>query len=191
MGQSMRWDFRLLAGETVRFPREEKQENRYYQARQTDAVPLQTEWLMPNNLGDPNLRGGAIVQREKFLFYRGVGTFPPPVTVLALGEGKVRVKNGSGGRVGGLVLIRVHDGTLAFKTLGDLDAGEEAPATLPKTGKTQAELAEILAKTLTARGCTRRRPGRWSRRGKRPGSARPARACCTWCRGRGRTNCCR
>jgi len=150
-GQSMRWDVRLLAGEMVRFP-EEKKENRYYQARETDAVPVQTEWLLPNYQRDPILRGGAIVQREKFLFYRGVGTFPPPVTVQALGEGKVRIKNASDSRVGGLVLLTVHEGNFGFKTLGDLDAGAEAAATLPKAGKTQAELAEVMVKTLIAAG---------------------------------------
>ena len=31
------------------------------------------------------VRGDVVMQREKFLFYRGVGTFPIPVTAKALG----------------------------------------------------------------------------------------------------------
>jgi hypothetical protein len=141
-GQGIRWDIRLLAGETVQFP-EGKKEDRYFQARATDAVPLQAEWLQ---------QGKPALQREKFLFYRGVGAFPPPVTVRALGDGKVRITNGSGGRAGGLVLVTVRPEAFGFATLADLEAGAHATAELPKPGKSRAELAEVLVKALTAAG---------------------------------------
>jgi len=150
-GQSMRWDVKLLAGEESRLPREENG-NHYYQARETDAVPLQAEVVVPDKHRHPMLQGGTVVQQEKFLFYRGVGTFAPPVTVQALGEGKVLVKNASGGRVGGLVLVTVRGGKLGFETLASLDAGAEAAATLPETQAKRAELGEVLIRELTSAG---------------------------------------
>jgi hypothetical protein len=150
-GRSIRWDVRLLAGAAPRFPGDEST-NHYYRARETDAVPLQAEVVLPEGQSNPSLRGGTVVQREKFLFYRGVGTFPPPVTVRALGEDRVRVTNASGGRVDGLVLVTVRGGRLGFKALDGLDAGAEAAATLPQGDAKPAELAEVMVRELTAAG---------------------------------------
>ena len=109
-GQSIRWDVKLTPHQPATFPREfGNRENHYYAARETDAAPLQIEIANPSEDDCPSyrdLRGAVVVQREKFLFYRGVGTFPPPVTVRALGGDKVRVMNKSGGRAAGLVLKR-------------------------------------------------------------------------------------
>ncbi len=150
-GQSIRWEVKLLVGESVTLPREEKG-NQYYQARATDAVPVQAEAKVPETERDPAVRGGTVVQRERFLFYRGVGTFPPPVSVRALGNGTVRVRNTSGGRVGGLVLVTVKGGKLGFTTLGALDAGAETTAALPPGDARPTDLAEMLVKELTAAG---------------------------------------
>ena len=150
-GQSIRWDVKLTPNEPARFPRE-KGENHYYAARETDAVPLQAEVVGRDEERDGHLRGGSILQREKFLFYRGVGTFPPPVTVKALGGGNVRVTNGAGGKVSGLVLVTVRGGKVGFRTLSDLDAGAEATATLPEATGNVADLADAVAKGLTAAG---------------------------------------
>ncbi|MBA4065943.1 MAG: hypothetical protein C0501_19940 [Isosphaera sp.] len=153
-GQSIRWDLKLTPGESAAFPRDRNdRDNHYYHARETAAAPLQVEVGEPDeNGGNPELRGGTVVQREKFLFYRGVGAFPPPVTVRALGGDKVRVVNNSGGRVTGAVLVAVRGGTLGFRPVGDLDAGAEVAADLPAAGGTRAELAAFLVKELTAAG---------------------------------------
>jgi hypothetical protein len=147
----MRWDVRLLGGESAHFPKG-RSENPYFQARATDAVPLQTEQVVPDDRRDPSLRGGSVVQREKFLFYRGVGRFPPPVTVRALGEGQVRIKNNAGTRIGGLLLVAVHGGACRFKTLDSIEAGAEASATLPRDETRPAELEAVLLKELIAAG---------------------------------------
>ena len=119
-GQSIRWDVKLTPGESVKFPRDRNnRENHYYAARETDAAPLQVEIAKrgeDDDFDDSGLRGGSVVQREKFLFYRGVGTFPPPVTVRALGGDEVRVVNNSGGRTTGLVLVTVRDGPYVAAT---------------------------------------------------------------------------
>jgi hypothetical protein len=150
-GQSIRWDVKLVVGEAVSLPREEKG-NQYYQARATDAVPVQAEAVVPERERDPAVRGGSVVQREKFLFYRGVGTFPPPVSVRALGNGAVRVRNTGGGRVGGLVLVTVKGGKVGFTELGALDAGAETTIALPAGEARSADLADVLVKELTGAG---------------------------------------
>src|SRR5439155_7274354 len=126
---------------------------------ETAAVPLQTEVAprKPNddddyNYADRGLRGGAIVQREKFLFYRGVGTFPPPVAVRALGGDRVSVINKSGGKATGLVLVTVRDGKLGFRPVGELESGATTEAQLPAADGSRTELAAFLVKELPAAG---------------------------------------
>jgi hypothetical protein len=157
-GQTIRWQVKLTPDEPVRFPRDrDPRDNPYYHARATDAAPLQVE-VPPASADDSDrfderaLRGGAVVQREKFLFYRGVGTFPPPVTVRALGSDKVRVTNGAGEKATGLVLVTVRAGKVGFRPVGELASGAVADARIPAADGTRAELAAHLVKELTAAG---------------------------------------
>lgn len=152
-GQTIKWNARLLPGEQVRFPVERKGEkNHYYFARETAAVPLEAEIETPGDRVDHDLRGGNIIQREKFLFYRGVGTFPTPVNVKALSDGRIRVKNTATGRLDGLVLLTVRGNQIGFRSLGTLDAGAEQVASLAPVGEEKADLAEALVKSLTTAG---------------------------------------
>jgi hypothetical protein len=153
-GQKIRWDARLLPGENIAFPvNPHDDKNPYYHARATDAVPLQVEVPLPEDKRDPNLRGGSIVQREKLLFYRGVGTFPPPVIVQALGGGQVRVMNSASDKLVGVVLVHVRGGKVGFQPIGELTPGATTEATIPAMcGGYRAELAEHLVKDLIAAG---------------------------------------
>ncbi|HEV3383405.1 MAG TPA: hypothetical protein VG097_01250, partial [Gemmata sp.] len=150
-GETIRWNIRLSPGEQVRLPREQG-ENPYYHARETDAVPLQTTFELPENQSSEPFRGGGVTQRETFLFYRGVGTFSPPVTVQAMGGGKVRVANAAGGRATGMVLLVVRNGQISFKALDSLEAGTETVATLPETHNSSTELGSVIEKGLIAAG---------------------------------------
>ena len=60
---------------SAEFPREAS-DSHYYAARVTNAAPV---------------RAGS--QREKFLFYRGVGNFAPPLAAIAAADGTVAIKN--------------------------------------------------------------------------------------------------
>ena len=158
-GQSIRWDVKLTPGEPERFPRTKaSHENHYYHARETDAAPLQSEVVPPRANSDDGtydergLRGGTVLQREKFLFYRGVGTFAPPVTVRALGGDRVSVVNTSGGPAKGLTLVTVRDGKLAFRPLPDVASGATAEAQLPTAVGSRNELGEHLVSALTREG---------------------------------------
>lgn len=155
-GQSIRWDVKLTPGEAERYPTNKNDtKNHYYAARETDAVPLQSEVTGPNpddNYDERGLRGGSILQREKFLFYRGVGTFPPPVTVKALGGDKVQVLNNSGGKATGLVLVTVRGGKVGFRQVGELENGAKLDADIPSAADQRTALGEFLVKELTAAG---------------------------------------
>src|SRR5262249_39248073 len=67
-------DVKVIPHEEVQLPTERKR-SRYYAARETDATPLQTTFR--------NDEGKKGTEEEKFLFYRGVGTFELPLTVRA------------------------------------------------------------------------------------------------------------
>jgi hypothetical protein len=157
-GQSVRWNVKLTPGEPNRFPVDKhNRTNHYYAARETDAAPLQAEVAFRGDdenayYDERGLRGGSVVQREKFLFYRGVGTFPPPVAVKALGGDKVRVTNNAGGTAAGLVLVTVKGGTIGFRAVGELEPGAETVAPLPAAAGTRADLGALLVKELTAAG---------------------------------------
>ena len=80
-----------------------------------------------------------------------MGTFPPPVTVRALGGDKVRVVNSSGGKATGLVLVTVRGGKIGFRPVGELEPGTTLDSQLPIDG-TRADLGAFLVKELTAAG---------------------------------------
>lgn len=142
-GKACTWDVILDPKGTPDYPR--RADNVYYRARETDAVPLRRAVAVDGGRG-------TATQWEKFLFYRGVGTFSPPVTVRALGGGKVKVTNTSAGPVGGLILLTVGGGKIGYRPLPDLAAGRDAAGEIPTATATPAALMEILVKKLTAAG---------------------------------------
>ena len=89
---------RILPRSEHTFPAD-KPESHYYAARATDAAPLQ--------VGD---------QREKFLFYRGVGRFQPPVVARAEPDGAVSLRNPGGEAIGDVVLFENRRGDISYRT---------------------------------------------------------------------------
>jgi len=81
----------------------ERGPSRYYAARATDAAPLTV--------------GG---QHEKFLFYRGVGRFPVPLSARLSGDGKVVVENRSQAPVPSVILFENRGGRLGYRNAGDI-----------------------------------------------------------------------
>jgi hypothetical protein len=102
--------------------RTEADASHYYQARETDAAPV---------------RVGS--QIEKFLFYRGVGMFPPPVEPTLTDDGRVSIRSSAGRSIGDIVLFENRGGHLSFRAahvtteqltmeLPDLDDPSASPA---------------------------------------------------------------
>lgn len=84
-------------GAAADFPVERKP-NHYYVARQTDASALQS---------------GS--EKEKFLFYRGVGRLPPPITAIAAADGKIVIRNSRGDALGDLMLFENREGQISHE----------------------------------------------------------------------------
>ncbi len=86
----------LLPGRAVSLPLE-KGSNHYYQARATESVPLRV-W-----------KGNVIEEYEKFLFYRGVGTFAMPLSV-QIGQDKVAVRRTATPGIGEVIFFENRNG---------------------------------------------------------------------------------
>lgn len=89
-------DVKVSPGLTEAFPLEAGASH-YYKARHTDASPL-----------------SAGSQTEKFLFYRGVGQFAPPVSAAVRPDGKVVVWTPRGTPIGDVILFENRRGATAY-----------------------------------------------------------------------------
>jgi len=77
----------------------EKSPSRYYEARATDAAPVT-----------------AGSQHEKFLFYRGIGSFPIPLSARVAADGSVAVGNRTADPVPTVILFENRGGRIGFRT---------------------------------------------------------------------------
>jgi hypothetical protein len=89
---------RVLPGTHDVFPRESGASH-YYAARATDATPLR-----------------AAEQAEKFLFYRGVGQFQPPLNAVAQTDGGVALRSVRGLPIGDVILFENRRGAMTYAT---------------------------------------------------------------------------
>jgi hypothetical protein len=81
----------------------ENASSHYYAARKTGAAPLEA--------------GG---QREKFLFYRGIAGFDPPVSVQSSADGRITIGNLGNESIPGVVLFDNHAGKIRYRVYRDL-----------------------------------------------------------------------
>jgi hypothetical protein len=90
------------------------------------------------------------MEKEKFLFYRGVGEFQPPIAVTAGPKDQVRVRNLAQDELPAAILFENHNGHVRYRTLGPVKT--ELTAALPKTAGDLGALKLDLEKILTAQG---------------------------------------
>lgn len=104
----------------------------YYAARETDAAPLL-----------------AYGQFEKFLFYRGVASFPAVISAALNSDGSVRVKNLGSRPIPGVILFENKAGTMTYHVGGALDGVATLPQPANRSGLAalRAELLTMLEKT--------------------------------------------
>jgi hypothetical protein len=105
----------------------------YYVARQTDATPLQV---------------GA--QHEKFLFYRGVGGFEPPLAATVAADGRVALENLQGAPLGEVMLFENRSGRITYRSLAS-STSRVTIGPLALDGESATPKAE-LEKVLIAHG---------------------------------------
>jgi hypothetical protein len=106
--------------------------SRYYAARATDAAPI--------SVGN---------QHEKFLFYRGVGRFEPPLSA-RLADEKVTVENRGSDPVPAVFLFENRGGRLGYRNAGTLT--NAATFDRPVLDGSFLQLLHDLETTLVAQG---------------------------------------
>jgi hypothetical protein len=122
----------IRPGARSAFPIEEAASH-YYEARRTDAAPLQVNGL-----------------DEKFLFYRGVAGFDVPLSARSDGRGGLAVRNLGSEPLPAVLLFTNRNGRLGYELRRGF-AGEQV-LPLPKTTATFADLRGELIEILTSQG---------------------------------------
>lgn len=114
------------------FPRE-ADKSHYYAARETDASPVQV---------------GS--QHEKFLFYRGLASFPVPVSARLRRDGTIAVENTGTHEIGLFVLFEKRGGRLGYRVV----RGSAKQVTLSRPVLTSdfESLRQDLQRALTEQG---------------------------------------
>jgi hypothetical protein len=133
-GTTIEWPFvQVLPSATTAFPRDGTK-NHYYAARETDAAPVRVRQA-----------GGE--ELERFLFYRGVGTFDLPLSARLDGE-TLRVRNLGAEEIAKVIVFESRGGKVGYRIHSGLK--EEARIERPTLdGRLEDVLAELRS-TLVA-----------------------------------------
>ena len=113
-------------------------DNHYYAARETDAAPLQ---ICATN--------GRAVEQEKFLFYRGVGTFALPLAV-TMENSRVSLRNSGQASIAQLIIFENRDGKIGFRTIDNFSGASTIDR--PSLDKNTDEVIQNLRQALVAAG---------------------------------------
>jgi hypothetical protein len=127
-GSVLRWNsIEIQPQLATSFPIEQAPSH-YYAARATDAAPV---------------RVGA--EREKFLFYRGVAGFQPPIVATAT-DTNIRLENRGESPIAGVIVFENRGGRIGYRVHGRLErsATIAAPALTGNVESLHRELADLL-----------------------------------------------
>jgi hypothetical protein len=111
----------------------EFESSHYYAARSTDSAPLT-----------------ASGETEKFLFYRGVGEFQPPIAVEYIDGDRLRLRNLTKDALPAAIVFQNKNGTIRYHSLGPL-AGQVTSG-MPSADADLSTLKLDLETILTAQG---------------------------------------
>jgi hypothetical protein len=114
--------------DSIDFPLEQPPSH-YYAGRRTDSDVL----LVGNEI-------------DKFLFYRGVGRFQPPVAALVDAEGRIVVRDLGPAQIPAAILFQNGDGKISYRVSGPIgpEVTLEIPQAAANTGTLRAEMESIL-----------------------------------------------
>jgi hypothetical protein len=137
-GDGINWGtIKLLPNEKPDFLREAA-DSHYYPARETDAVPIQV-----CNADKTK------IEKEKFLFYRGIGNFDLPLTV-KLNDGKVTLADTFQDGIKNLIVFENRAGKVGFRFVESLS--KETIFERPETNKSLDTVLIELEKILISEG---------------------------------------
>ncbi|HMS40158.1 MAG TPA: hypothetical protein PKE69_08035 [Pyrinomonadaceae bacterium] len=137
-GNGINWGtIKLLPNETPNYLRETS-DSHYYPARETDAVAVQV-----CNADKTK------IEKEKFLFYRGIGNYGLPLSVKIDGK-NLTLKDLGTDEVKNIIIFENRGGRIGFKFIESLS--KEIVVIRPETNKTVSEVFAELEKILVAEG---------------------------------------
>ena len=113
-------------------------DNHYYAARETDAAPVQV-------CGS----GGKPAEQEKFLFYRGVGSFDLPLTVQLMND-RLNLRNLGKDEISHLIVFENRNGRVGYRVI-DHFLGETS-SERPQLDKSLDALIRDLKQALVSSG---------------------------------------
>jgi hypothetical protein len=133
---------KLLPGEKPEYLREVSRSH-YYPARETDSVPVQV-------CNADRSR----IEREKFLFYRGVGDFELPLKVALFGEEKNQIQLGNLSRetIKNLIVFENRGGRVGFRKVSELTPSVGQSVGRPVLNQKLFEVLDELKQILIAEG---------------------------------------
>jgi len=121
----------------------------YFAARETDAAIVRPESAIAKD------------EQEKFLFYRGTGSFGTPLVVTTSEDGMVSLQNNGATPLAHLFLLHIENGKAEWAHLDKLDAKTQQPwqrfDSLPveqrqTVAEVQKQIGDTMAKALTEAG---------------------------------------
>lgn len=125
----------------------------YFAARDADSATLRIPNFSVTNAAN---------EHEKFLFYRGTGSFGTPLVVSTEDDGTISVKNTGRDKLSHLFLLHVENGKSEWAHLENLDASREpirwrkinsiTTNDRPSVAEVQTKLGNAMAEALVAEG---------------------------------------
>jgi hypothetical protein len=134
---SITWDSVTVSPNLTPSFLHENQGARYYAARETSAVPLVVK--------SPNGN-----QQEKFLFYRGVSRFSPPISAMVTPGGTLHLTNTVADEIPSVILFERRGDKLGYRLGGALPG--EMSLDPPELTSTLESLSRDLEDILTSQG---------------------------------------
>jgi hypothetical protein len=113
-------------------------DNHYYAARETDAAPVQ----VCGSSGKP-------AEQEKFLFYRGVGSFDLPLSVKLIND-RLNLNNRSNEQISRLIIFENRNGKIGYRIIDNFSG--ETISERPQLDKSLEALIRDLRQTLISSG---------------------------------------
>ena len=113
-------------------------DNHYYAARETDAAPIRI-----------CATTGKSIEQEKFLFYRGVGTFDLPLAV-TFENNRIALRNSGKDPIAQLIVFENRDGQIGFQALNSFSGATTVDR--PVLNKNTDAVIQQLRQALIASG---------------------------------------
>lgn len=130
-------------------------DNHYAYARNTDSALVHVRHPLPPETKE--MEAGAVKHFpgdyiEKFLFYRGVGKFDVPVSVVADGTGDLLIANDGDESLERMILLRVRGESLTCTIVPEVPVGQTIRTSPTNRQVSLEELREIMTLELTSAG---------------------------------------